>query len=70
MLKINGFSDKPCFLTGKQSTTEVVSVKFADGSFSGTICWTSLLEVLRRKAAETPIAATKAEPKTGQTDQP
>jgi len=51
MLRVLRFSDRACFLTG--SREDVVDVKLEDRSFAGSISWAALLDVLRRKAAET-----------------
>ena len=51
MLKITGFSNNPCFLTGDKGA-DVVEVKFTDKSFTGSLSWSALLGVLKRKAAD------------------
>ena len=50
MIKILRLNTKPCFLTGVVHDT--VDVKFADGSFTGAICWSELLKVVKRKSKE------------------
>ena len=64
MLKVIGFAkeDQACFVT--QSKKDVVVVKFADGSFSGTLSWNALLDILKRKAAENEKAKRDAEQAT------
>ena len=65
MLRIIKFSDKACFLTGAKSD-EVVEVKFTDKSFTGSLSWAALLDVLKRKAAETPCGDNRARHQAGQ----
>ena len=65
MLKIIKLSESACFLTG--SKEDVVEVKFDDKSFSGAISWGALIDILKRKATETPTDANKAKHKAEQT---
>ncbi len=65
MLKITKFSDKPCFLTGTEK--DVVEVKFTDKSFTGSLSWAALLDIMKRKAVETQKDKNKAKHETGQT---
>lgn len=60
MLKIIGFTDKPCFMTG-ETGPDVVKISFVDKSFSGCLKWSELLKVMKRKTAENEKAKRDAE---------
>jgi hypothetical protein len=46
LLSIIRESDERCVFTG--SNTDCFLVSFADGTFTGVVCWSELLELIRR----------------------
>lgn len=46
LLSIICESDDRCVFTGSQ--TDCFQVSFTDGTFTGVVCWSELLELIRR----------------------
>ena len=51
LLSIHQESDDRCVFTGSQ--TDCFQVSFADGTFTGVVCWSELLKLIRRMTQET-----------------
>lgn len=61
MITLKSPSDKPCFICGSKEDAAIV--KFADGSFSGTLCKKHVYEKLgkEKKSAEAPASGPKTQ---------